>query len=231
MADGRQIPKKIGEFNTYIKNAIPYLADPVNTARLNVSDADKDYLNTALGDIDTTGTWIYVWAKTSSDATSTKPLRAERNDLQKSITAKLREVYSGIPESALTEIDRSTLLIPKRDTTPTDRPAITSRPELTLTVQGGARFLIENRVKSDASRPSMHPDADFIEIRYSVGDTPPASEDECAVTIIRSKAREILKLKTVDAKKTFYCYTRWANKTDEAKSGPWTRLHSAVISD
>lgn len=151
--------------------------------------------------------------------------------MQKSIAAKLREVYDDIPESALTDADRSTLLMPKRDTIPTPRPAIAKRPALKLIVQGGARFIIENRVESDSSRPSMQVDADYVEFIYCIQDAPPASPDECTKTKILSKARETLQLNPADAGKKIHCYSRWANKTDEAKSSPWTRLHSAVISD
>jgi hypothetical protein len=231
MADGGQIPRSLGDFNTFTIRVIPYLTNADNAKRLGVSEENNNKLVLMFGDIDTAGTWIYLWAKTSNDTTSTKPFRIERDEVKKSITSIIRVVYDDIPVRALTDRDRTTLLIPKRDTTPSTRPAITTRPELTITVQGGARFIVENRVKSDSSRASMHPDADYVELRYSIGETPPASADECAVTIIRSKAREILKLKPADARKNFYCYTRWANKTDEAKSGPWTRLHSAVISD
>ena len=231
MASGGQIPRKIGDFNTYVKRVIPYLANNANKTRLGVSNANKNYLTDALGDSDTAGTWIYLWKKTNNKATCTVSFRTDRNKLQKTISAKLREVYNDIPESALTESDRTTLLIPERKTKRSPRPKISTRPSLKLLVRGGARFTVENRVESDSSRPSMHPDANYIELRYCIQETPPTSIKECNITKILSKARETLKLDPDDARKTIYCYTRWANKTDETKSSRWTRMHSAVISD
>ncbi len=102
MAEGGQIPTKIGLFNTFVLRIIPFLANVANQARLGVSDDNKDALVDALGDTTTGGTWIYIWGLTSSNTTATKPLRDDRNLLQKSMTKKIMEVYDDIPESALT---------------------------------------------------------------------------------------------------------------------------------
>jgi hypothetical protein len=168
MAEGGKIPTKIGLFNTFIRRVVVFFADATNQARLGVSDANKDALVAALGDSSTAGTWIYIWGLTSSKTTATKPLRDDRNLLQKSMTKKIREVYDDIPESALTSSDRTTLLIPKRDAEPSARSAIGTRPTLKLIVQGGARFIVENRVTSDSTRTSMHPDADHVELVYCI---------------------------------------------------------------
>lgn len=231
MADGGQIPNKLEPFNTFINRIVAFLADVANQARLGVSDANRDELVAKLGDTTTSGSWIYLWALTSSETTATKPLRNSRDNLKKSISTLVRAVYDDIPESALTDSDRTTLLIPKRDKTPSERTKITTRPTLKLIVQGGASFIVENRVDSDQTRPSMHPEADYIELRYCIQETPPSSVNECNVTKILSKARDTLNLDPSTAGQNIHCYTRWANKTDESKSSNWTRLHSAVISD
>jgi hypothetical protein len=231
MAEGGQIPVTLEPFNSFVHITIPYLADVANQARLGVSDDNKDALVDALGAPSTPDTWIWLWARTSNEATTTKPLRDDRNALKKTITSKLREVYDDIPESALSSTDRSTLKIPKRDTEPTKRGAITTRPTLKLIVQGGARFIVENRVDKDQTRPSMHPDADHIELAYIIGATPPTSVNETNKVEILSKARDVLQLDPETGGQRIHCYTRWVNKTDKAKSSPWTRLHSAVISD
>lgn len=231
MAEGGQVPTKIGLFNTFATRVVPFLANPANQARLGVSDDNKDFLVDAFGSSSTAGSWVYLWEKTSDDTTSTKPLRKQRNTVQKTITNKVREVYDDIPESALTEADRTTLLIPKRDKKPSERAAITTRPTLKLLVQGGARFIVENRVTSDSTRPSMHPAADYVEFIYCIQETPPTDPAECNKTKIFSKSRDVLQLDPAVGGEKMHCYSRWANKTDEAKSSPWTRLHSAVISD
>ena len=113
MADGGKVPTQLGPFNTYATRVIPFLADPANQGRLGVSDENKDALVDALGDSSQAGTWISLFALTSDETTSTKPLRNQRNGVQKTITDKLREVYDDIPESALTDADRTTLIMPK----------------------------------------------------------------------------------------------------------------------
>jgi len=231
MADGGQIPTVLAEFNTFANRVIPYMADAANQDRLGVSDANKLAMNAQLGDPASTDTWISLWALTSSETTATKPLRASRDDLMKQMTTLIRSVYDDIIESALTNDDRTTLLIPKRDTTPSDRPAITDRPNLKIIVMGGASFTIENRVVGDETRPSMHPDADFIELAYIIQETPPANVSETNKMKVLSKAKEVLTLDPSTAGQKIHCYTRWVNKTDDAKSSPYTRLHTAVISD
>jgi len=231
MADGGQIPNKLGAFNTFINRVITFFADPANQVRLGVSDDNKNDMVDKLGDSSTSGSWIYLWALTSSSTTATKPLRNTRDTLKKELSTLVRKVYDDIPESALTDSDRTTLLIPKRDKKPSKRPKINSRPTLKLIVQGGASFLVENRVDKDQTRPSKHPDCDYVELRYIIQPTPPASVEECNVTKILSKAREVLNLNPATAGQNIHCYSRWANKTDEAKSSNWTRVHSAVISD
>jgi len=231
MADGGQIPVILAAFNTFVNRIIPFLADAANQARLGVSDDNKDLMEEKLGDSTTGGSWIYLWALTSSETTATKPLRKSRDDLMKEMTTLVRSVYDDIIESALTNDDRSTLLIPKRDTKPTDRSKITIRPTLKLIVMGGASFTVENRVDKDQTRPSMNPDADYVEMAYIIGTTPPASVSETNKVKVLSKAREVISFDPANAGKTLYCYTRYVNKTDDSKSGPYTRLHSAIISD
>lgn len=231
MADGGQIPVKLAEFNTFVNRVIPYMADAANQDRLGVSDDNKDEMEAKLGDSTAGGSWIYLWGLTSSDTTATKPLRKDRDDLMKEMTTLIRSVYDDVIESALTNDDRTTLLIPKRDTTPTDRPKITIRPTLKLIVMGGASFTIENRVDKDQTRPSMLPEADYVEMAYIIGTTPPASVADTNKVKILSKAREVVSFDPATAGQRLYCYTRYVNKTDESKNGPYTRLHSAVISD
>jgi len=231
MADGGQIPTKLGEFNTFVNRIIPFLADPANQTRLGVSNDNRDLMEEQLGDSSTDGSWILLWGLTSSDTTATKSSRKSRDDLMKVMSTTIRAVYDDIIESALTNDDRTTLLIPKRDTTPSERPAITDRPNLKLIVQGGASFIVENRVIGDETRPSMHPAADFVELAYIIQETPPANVSETNKVKVFSKAREVLSLDPATAGNNIHCYSRWVNKTDDAKSSPYTRLHSAVISD
>lgn len=231
MAEGGQVPTRLEPFNTFINRVVTFLADVANQARLGVSDDNKDAMVNALGDTTTSGSWIYLWALTSSSTTATKPLRDSRNALQKTMSVLVRNVYDDIPESALTDSDRTTLLIPKRDKIPSERSKINTRPTLKLIVQGGARFIVENRVASDSTRTSMHPDADHVELVYCIQDEAPASPADCNKSKIFTKARAIWELDLADAKQNLHVYSRWVNATDDAKSSAFTILHTVVISN
>jgi hypothetical protein len=217
------IPTQDGDFNTYIKLAIPYLQ--ANDARLGVSGPNVNEMVGKLND------WNILYPKTQDDTRVTPVLINEKNDLRDEIEDLLREVFDDIPESALTDADRGKLKLPKRDDVGTPRPAITTVPFVNLLSRSSATIQVRCRVEEDSNRASRHEHADVIELCYLIGgeDDAPASPDECNKTITFKRALHRIKLDIADARKTFYSFTRWKNTSDDSKSSGWSRLESAVI--
>ncbi|MFN0275274.1 MAG: hypothetical protein ACKVPJ_05990, partial [Chitinophagales bacterium] len=133
--------------------------------------------------------------------------------------------------SAISVQQRSTLQITIKDTVKTARPAIESAPFVDVEARKGARIVIECRVNGDSSRASIHPDADEVEVRYTVATTVPASPADCNLTETSTKAKFTLELDIADAGKKFNGFFRWKNTTDKSKSGPWSLLVSTTITN
>jgi len=124
-----------------------------------------------------------------------------------------------------------------------NRLAITTAPGIRLKALGGLEIQVECRVESDSSRPSMHEDADVIELRAAVsstppggntgtppfpmpGDAPPPANYLQATDVSTSKKarfKKILDDPTVTGK-YIYVFGRYKNLTDEKKSGPWSEM-------
>ena len=115
------------------------------------------------------------------------------------------------------------------DTEPTDRIAIETRPTVKAEMKGGALLKMEFRVEADSTRPSMHEDADVVELKYRIGGTEPISPAQTDNTDTFSKARHSKQLDVADAGQWFYGFARWKNNTDDSKSGPWSVLIKIMI--
>ena len=221
MSNKGAFPIEDNAFSTYIVRCIPYL--DVNKARLNVSNPN---INNAK---DQLVIWNPLFADSQNPAVRTSAITADKTNLRAEIETQLRTIYDDIPESALTETDRLTLGLKKRDSTPTPRPKITTQPFVEMQPVGGGEIKVTARVQGDASRASMHPDADCIEMAYRIAGSPPASPEECEHTVTYTKAIHTLSFGVAEEGKRLYAYFRWKNDTDDAKSGPWGTLVQVII--
>ena len=138
------------------------------------------------------------------------------------------------------------------DTTPTERPAIEVTPHPLLKTLEGGMVKVKVRLFSDATRASMHPDADAVEIKYSVaanatassptpptpgspsgpaaGPAIPATIDECTSYFLSKKASFKLTLGPTAEGKKLYAFFRWINMSKPEKSGPWSgRFQTGIL--
>ena len=224
---GGPFPTKDAEFSNYIILAIAYLV--THQVRLSVSDTNKDALLALLGDTGTAGTWLDVFPKSQTRATRTGTVIDDKNDLRDQIEDLLRAVYDDIPKSALTNDDRNTLNLKKRDSEPSKRPQITTTPYARMFPVKGGKIKITVRVAGDSTRSSMHPDADSIEMRFSIGTTAPVSVKDTTDKKVYKGSVRTFGFGQENATKRLYGFFRWKNETDEAKSGPWSELVQTVI--
>jgi len=126
--------------------------------------------------------------------------------------------------------DRIDLQVTVPDTVPSTRKAITSSPFVKMTPQAGARMLFECRVDKDSSRTSRHPDADVVEVRYSLG-ADPGGWERATTVATRTKARFVIPFTSEDVGKKVYAFFRWKVNSDDSKSGPFSAVSSRMISD
>ena len=213
MADDKIFPTTLSGKSEYYNRCIPYC--DTNKVRLMI-DATK-----IADQVTNLGKWNTAYPKSIDKNLTTKTLRDERDGLIPVIENGMRAIYDDIPQSKLTDADRNTLKLKKRDTVKTSRPKINDVPVAKVRGMEGALMEITARTATDSSRPSMHKDADAIEIIYVISDTAPKNINEYTKSFISSKAKFVIQLDIADAGKTMYCYARWKNNSDNNKSSPW----------
>jgi hypothetical protein len=217
----KRFPKRDMEFGVYADNAVSHLMN--NAVRLLISPANISRLAAVKAD------WDNWFPKNRDPAQRTKVVTVHKNEIRKNLEGLLRSIYRDIPGSVLAVEDRQTLNFPLSGERASQRSTITDIPMAGMTALAGARISFMVRRETDANRPSLHPKADGIEVAFSVGGNPPAAAARCGRNFISKKSRFFLQLDYEDRGKPFYCFVRWVNLTDLAKSSPWTEMMSLVV--
>ena len=117
------------------------------------------------------------------------------------------------------------------DTEPTPKPQIEDRPLVSAEMKGGALLKMQFEISEDSTRPSMHPDAHALELKYQIGGTEPVNADATNQSATFTKSRHNLQLDTADAGQFFYGFARWINTSDPSKSGPYSVMIKIIISN
>jgi len=124
-----------------------------------------------------------------------------------------------IPNSNISDSQVEALGFNRKSDQPGTRAVITDVPFSKLEPIGGSKVTVINRVSSDSSRASMHPEADVVEIKYAIGDAP-ANVDACPNKETSTRATFTIQLAAADAGKKIHAYVRWRNNVNPEKSGP-----------
>lgn len=167
--------------------------------------------------------------KATRNSTDITNHRIERKVYEKLIRTFAKENL--FYNSLMTDADRQSIGIPPRDTIASPRPAIDTEPSVKIKFMSGARAVFECRVEADQTRPSMHPDADEIEVVYQIGGTQPVDPESCPKTNLSKKARFTILAGIANAGKKFFCYVRWRNSSEPQKSSPWSLIIQGTISE
>ena len=231
---GNRVPDIIAAFNAYIINTTAYmlLPDAAFTTiwqRLAITTAEKNQ-------------WVAFrneWKDdlyplySNKEESRTTAITIKVNKLIEDFTVFSRPILNRISGGVETTIDD--LLVfniksgPLRKTTTTAKAKITTQPYPLMKALGGMEIKIVVRVEDDASRASMHPDADSIEMLYVVGFSPPASIADTTHQRVYKGAIHIIALAAADKNKNLYAFFRWKNETDDSKSSPWSNIVEVVI--
>jgi len=238
MPQGGPIPRKNADFNDYVNIVILYLNVNFNKNRLVTSAAAL----AALADITLKYglppptppaiNWLAIYPLNQNKSTRTGTTIAQEDTLRAQLESGLRIIYKDIAESNLTQTDRDTLKLPARDTTPTTKPKITIAPAVTLKSLDGGQIQFRCRIDKDATRASMHPDADAIQVKYKIGGTKPNAIADLPNSFISKKALFIIDAGEDFGGKTFYAAARWVNLTTPANSGPSSTIsHTTIVGE
>jgi hypothetical protein len=165
--------------------------------------------------------------------------RQERKSYEKDIRAFVNAHIRF--NDLISDSERLSLGVMPRDTKPTPKPKISGIPIVGLEPMGGGDIEVHCRRETDQDRPSMHPDADAVEVMFAMIPThQPAqpgsgkraglpSPEECTAARISTKAHFIIRCGVKNAGKRFYGFFRWGNLTNPDNSGPWSNALTLVI--
>ena len=134
-----------------------------------------------------------------------------------------------IPNSAISDSTKIALGFNPPTDERHERPQIEDAPFAGMDAQPGSRIEFTCRTLSDASRPSMHPDADVVEVRYIVATTAPATVNDCTQKEISTKSKFTIELNAADAGKKIYAFVRWRNNSEPEKSGPYGDMLTTTV--
>jgi hypothetical protein len=236
-------PNPDAEFNDYLQPAVPYLN--VNWDRLVPASGGggvppsppppggtPDPRRAQMMEL--FARWNIKYPLSQNPNTRTATITDDKDELREDIESLMRGIFADIPQSRLTNADRETLHLPRRDAVPSPRPAMDSAPFTDLKAGDGSTIKFTNRISSDASRASMHPDTDVLEMKWilvAINAPAPSAPEACPNTEISTKAIFSMPFGIANAGKRFYCYMRWRNNTDPQKSSPYSQIMTIVLSD
>jgi len=222
------VPGNDEEFNSYLPTSNTYLnastGGTVNYLRLGLSVTERNTWDTYVG-----STWPPVWTKYTDDSQRTKAITLQKNNLKKEITEFMNLLLirmATMPDVNETDINTMKLVIqaPK-----VPRGPINAVPYAGLESFGGARLQARTRTNEDSTRASMHPLADAIEMRYSIGTVAPVTPDAAPLFFISPKALFDFNVGVINGGKTLFAFFRWVNFSNPENNGEWTTVHSATI--
>jgi hypothetical protein len=225
------IPDTLAGFDSYIRGSVIYLlvleggAGTERYKRLGMTDPEMD----------TATDWRDQWwtgdpanpgayELHSNDNTKNKTTRGEVEDIMEGFSPFFSNLLRRMSTLEYTVADKNQLNIPERDAVPTERAAMDKAPSVDMRVMEGGNIKVRVQTETDATRPSMHPDADAIEVRYKIGEPEPAIAKDCAEISTSTKAMFTLSLGDGQAGKTIYAFVRYINISEPAKSSPYTTV-------
>lgn len=174
--------------------------------------------------------WNINWAKYVDLNQRTRTVTETKNNMKKDFIEFAGPLLTRVSVSpALTEADREALNIPERDSTITRRGKINDAPDVNMIPIAGGIMKIRTRTSSDASRASMHPLADGVEMKYQIGGTAPTSASQCPNSFVSAKALFEFECGQENAGKRLYIFCRYVNLSNHENDGPWTTMHNAII--
>ncbi len=236
MAKKELIPQTLPGFDVYIRKAIIYLMEveppgpDERFKRLGITQLEMDKAK-GYRDEWWTGNPAAKGAYElhTNEDTKTKSTRKTVTRIMNEFTPFFSNLLRRMSTLTYTVTDKSTLNIPERDTIISARTKINDAPDATVTQKGGGIMRMRVRVNGDGDRSSMHPMADAIEVKYFIGDNPPADPDLMTKQVISTSALFNVDAGSTNKGKNFTAYCRYVNISNPENNGPWSNIVQGMI--
>jgi hypothetical protein len=229
------MPKKDDDFFNFQGNLVNKVV--ANKTTWSIPDAEVDALVSRRQEYEP----LYHKSQVKQNRTSGDVFR--HRDIRKTYEKEIREFVNAYIRynPAITSDKKVGMSLTNPDTEPTPKPKISDIPIVGLEPKGGGDIEVYCRRETDQTRPSMHPDADVIEVRFAMlpihQQSQPGSgkreglpsPEECPEVRISTKAHFFIQCGVKNAGQTFYGFFRWVNLTNPANSGSWSNAKTVVI--
>ncbi len=230
-----RVPKKLSEFDTYIKSSVGYLQITVGTttngARLGLSTTE---MTSAAGYVTS---WYTgdpanpgAYEKHTNPLTKSKATRLAVENIMLNFTVFFNPLLVRMSGSANITSD-ARLILHIAEPNPghrTPQSQIKDAIFALLSAKGGGNINVACRTDHDAKLPSLPKDADGVEIGWSIGAEPPTAE---ASQYFRqfSKAKFTIAAGLANSGKKIYVHVRWINTKHPEIAGDWSTVFSIMI--
>lgn len=163
-----------------------------------------------------------------AEGTATKVARTAKNTSKKALVARLRQLARRIKAfPSLTPAQIEELGLRPNDHEPTPTPVPPTRPVVQLEAIGGAQVAVRLH---DELTPTSRAKPDYGQGAYlwgKIGDTAPASPDDCKFLGTITRTRHVLDRPSADVNKTIWIIAQWVN--DKGETGPTSIPASSSI--
>ena len=235
---------KIQEFNTYVRKAVARLIS--EATRLGVTADQLAAVAALFGTVTTAGTWLYEWELyAGGPVTCTTNVRLAIGTLRGKLEKEFSSIYDDIPASLWNDDDRATFMRAKGlPVTRTAPGKITDQCIVAWEQQGGGTLKGLCKTAHTESRPGLAPNADEVEIAYTLVDQTPGqietgggsikldelkTPDDAAKTESFPTAIFLLKLGPANSGRRILYWIHWNNQHHKENEGPWNGPFSQNI--
>lgn len=229
----RRVAERDSDFDQYIQNTSKILENgsPIGSVRLGLSNNEKIQWLAYRDE------WVALYPKYTNEASRTKVIKKEKNNLKQKFTAFAARPLNKIAWSNnITQEDRNVFNLPARKTTRAHRGAMHGDIPLgDLHGIGGSRIKVRARIEEAAGRCRKHPLADAVEMKYLVMEVernylkPMVTVNDCTHSVISKKASFVMEAGQENLGKRLAAFLRWVNFSNPANNGPWSQMLNVIV--
>ncbi len=150
----------------------------------------------------------------------------ERKNFEKTLRQFVNAYIRG--NTQINEEQMAGMMLRHRRKKRTVREYIHHAPEVWIQVKGGMVVKIYCRQVNTAGKAAVHPEADGIELRYSLG-TAATRAAQATEVLFTKKAKNKIQLPLTQQGKKLYLFARWLNLTTPDRSSPWSEVQEAMV--
>jgi hypothetical protein len=152
---------------------------------------------------------------------------AEKDAARKVLKTKIRDLVGfRLKNPIITDTQRIAMGLHVHDTTPTNIPVPTTRPEIDIDVVDFRRLKILFHDMGSTSKARPYGTNGAV-IAYAVLNTPPANPEVLTHTVLATRTPHILEFTEEERGKTVYVTICWQN--EKGQRGPWSEIESAIV--